>query len=93
MGTIPFWLGLGLLVLMPMRSVVTVGFVLIVGIIQGLTTGHYPSLKQWATVLRDLQQPVGQETGSSSVQDDEPARPVRRRQSGRGNARRVPRRQ
>lgn len=82
MGTIPFWLGLGLLVVMPIRSVVTVGFVLIVGIIQGLTTGRYPSLTQWATALRDLQPPVEQETGPSSVQDDEPARPVRRRRSG-----------
>lgn len=82
MSTIPLWLWL----LLPVHSVVTVAFVLAAGIIQGRTTGRYPSLRQWATALRDLQQPGGQETGPSSDQDDEPATPVRRRRPRRGNA-------
>jgi hypothetical protein len=88
-STIPQWLWL--LLLLPMNGVMTVWFVLAVGIIQGLTTGRYPSLSQWSTALRDLQQPVGQETGPSSCIDDEPATPVRHRQPRRGSAQ-VPRR-
>jgi len=68
------WAWLTLLLPFVLRDVVTVGFILIIGVIQGVTTGQYPSLDRWAQALGRL---WGRPTADpSSTRDDESTPPT-----------------
>jgi hypothetical protein len=64
------------------RAVLAITFVVIVGIVQGRTTGKYPSLTQWVAALRRLQ-PFRRARG----EDTSEARSARRRNGAAGRPR------
>jgi hypothetical protein len=75
MNAVPGWVWLVPL----LRPVLTVGFVLLAGTIQGRTTGTWPTLSEWCGAVHQLhplarltRRGPGGRIGPSSDQDDEP---------------------
>jgi hypothetical protein len=77
MNALPVWVWLIPL----LRPVLTLGFVLLAGTIQGRTTGTWPTLAEWCTAMHGLRafarqtgnaRRAGGQIDPSSAQDDEP---------------------
>ncbi|WP_041254080.1 hypothetical protein [Frankia sp. EAN1pec] len=52
---VPWWVWLILLA----RQLLVIGFVLLAGVVQGRSTGQYPTLKEWCAALHLLRRPPG----------------------------------